>query len=327
MPKHIARLILVIVAFGAVAWFVRSLLVVDSFYEFGHYRGDSVVQIAALEPVFQTSRYCESCHEQRVAQWSSQSHKTVTCEVCHGAAAGHPASGKLPIPGDTVALCSLCHEAMTGRPRTQPQVDVAAHSAGAQCIGCHNPHAPKIMPAAAHVAGDANAGRKRAADCAGCHGERGVSGNDEWPSLAGQNAAYLARILGAYKSGDQHDVTMTPIAKDLTDADVQNLATYYAGLACVASGDAIGGDPLAGKALAGNCAHCHGETGLAANAAWPSIAGQKPGYIVNSLKAFRAGLRKDPAMAGVTRGLSDADIANLAAFFSRQSCQPARRTS
>jgi cytochrome c553 len=43
---------------------------------------------------------------------------------------------------------------------------------------------------------------------------------------------------------------------------------------------------------------------------------------MNALKAFRAGLRKDPMMAGVTRGLSDADITNLAAYFSGQSCQP-----
>ena len=68
---------------------------------------------------------------------------------------------------------------------------------------------------------------------------------------------------------------------------------------------------------------CHGETGIASNPAWPSLAGQKPGYLVNALKAFRAGLRKDPMMAGVTRGLSDADIANLAAYYAGQSCRPA----
>jgi cytochrome c553 len=74
--------------------------------------------------------------------------------------------------------------------------------------------------------------------------------------------------------------------------------------------------------VAKNCAACHGETGIAANPAWPSLAGQKAGYLVNVLKAFRAGLRKDPMMAGVTRGLSDADIANLAAYYAGQSCQP-----
>ncbi|MGZ5617205.1 MAG: c-type cytochrome, partial [Usitatibacter sp.] len=56
--------------------------------------------------------------------------------------------------------------------------------------------------------------------------------------------------------------------------------------------------------------------------AWPKLAAQKAGYLVNALKAFRAGLRKDPMMAGVARGLSDTDIANLAAYFSTQSCAP-----
>ena len=73
--------------------------------------------------------------------------------------------------------------------------------------------------------------------------------------------------------------------------------------------------------LAKNCAACHGETGIASNPAWPKLAAQKPGYLVNVLKAFRAGLRKDPMMAGVSRGLSDTDIANLAAYYAAQSCQ------
>jgi cytochrome c553 len=46
---------------------------------------------------------------------------------------------------------------------------------------------------------------------------------------------------------------------------------------------------------------------------------------VNVLKAFRAGLRKDPMMAGVARGLSDTDIANLAAYYTAQSCGPATK--
>jgi len=324
MPKHIARLIILLVGFGALALIAKWYFTADSFYEYGHYRADSVPEIAAQEVVFQTPRYCQACHSERHAQWSANSHKTVICEVCHGAARGHPQSvAKLPIPADTVKLCTLCHQAMPGRPRTQPQIDVVQHSAGQQCIVCHNPHAPKITAAATRVAGDAAAGEKRAAACASCHGAKGISPNDSWPNLAGQHAAYLARILGAYKSGAQRDVVMTPMAQALSDTDVQNLAAYYAGLSCVgvASKTHVG-DVAAGRALAKNCAACHGETGVSPNPAWPSLAGQKAGYLVNVLKAFRAGLRKDPMMGGVTRGLSDADIANLAAYFAGQSCQP-----
>jgi cytochrome c553 len=325
MPKHIRRLIVLLIGFGALAYAAKQLFTADSFYEYGHYRAASVPAIAAQEPAFQTAAYCQSCHGDRHAQWSAGNHKTVTCEVCHGAGKGHPENGKLPIPADTRKLCSLCHEAMPGRPLTQPQIDLAQHGGGqAQCATCHNPHAPKIGVVAVAVTGNAGAGaRKHAEACAGCHGAKGLSPNDTWPNLAGQNAAYLARILAAYKSGDQKDVAMTPIAQELGNTDIQNLAAHYAGLSCKAAAGGKGpGDATAGKALAErNCAACHGDTGIGANPAWPKIAGQKAGYLVNVLKAFRAGLRKDPSMAGATRALSDADIANLSTYYAQQACR------
>jgi len=328
MPKHIARLLTLLGVALVLALVVRYFLVPDSFYRFGHFRANAVPQIASKVPVFQGAAYCADCHDERHAQWSAGSHKSVACETCHGAALGHPDNGKLPIPTDTVALCTLCHEAMAGRPKTQPQIVVAQHSAGQQCKTCHNPHAPKIVATAAKVTGNVAAGRKMAeADCASCHGDKGISPNDTWPNLAGQHAAYLVRIMSAYKSGDQQDVMMTPLAKDLSDQDIRNLATYYAELGCTDHGaaSAKSGDIEAGKVLAKNCASCHGETGVGTNPAWPNFAGQKAGYLVNVLKAFRGGLRKDPMMAGVVRGLSDADITNLAAFYAAQNCQPAKK--
>jgi cytochrome c553 len=325
MPKHITRLLILIAAAVIVSLIAMKFLTVDSFYRFGHYRANSVIEIAAQEPVYQTPKYCQDCHNERHAQWSANSHKTVTCEVCHGAAKGHPEKGKLPIPSDTAKLCTLCHEAMPERPRTQPQIQVAQHANGQKCNTCHNPHAPKIVTAPTKVSGSAQAGKQRAAACASCHGAEGISPNDTWPNLAGQNAAYLVRILSAYKSGAQKDVAMTPLAQALSGADIQNLAAYYAGLSCKAPpSETRVGDAALGKVLAKNCASCHGETGVSSNPAWPSFAGQKPAYLVNVLKAFRAGLRKDPMMAGVTRGLSDTDIANLAAYYAVQNCQSSK---
>jgi cytochrome c553 len=306
----------------AAKWYFTA----DSFYEYGHYRADSVPEIAAQAPAYQGAAYCKNCHAARHAQWSANNHKSVTCEVCHGTARGHPQQGKLPIPADTRRLCTLCHERTAGRPPTQPQIVSAEHGAGQQCIVCHNPHAPKLAVAAAMAAGDAAAGGSKHAEfCASCHGENGVSPNDTWPNLAGQNAAYLARILGAYKSGAQSDVMMSPVAQTLSDADVQNLAAYYAGLSCGTPEPAADASVAAGKRLAKNCEACHGETGVTTNPAWPHLAGQKATYLANTLKAFRAGLRKDPLMAGVVRGLSDADIANLAAYYAAQSCGPVPR--
>ena len=324
MPRHISRLLLLMAVVAMLGYAAKNFFTAESFYRFGHYRAASVPAIASQDLVFQTPGYCQPCHRERHAQWSAGNHKSVSCEVCHGPARGHPQNGKLPIPSDTVKLCSLCHEAMPGRPLTQPQIEVARHSAGQQCIVCHNPHSPGIASSAAMVAGDASAGAKRAITCASCHGVDGISPNDSWPNLAGQHAAYLARILGAYRTGEQQDVMMTPIAQSLSDSDVRNLAAHYGSLSCKAAPiEARAGDAARGKALADNCSACHGATGLASNPAWPSIAGQQPTYLVNVLKAFRAGLRKDPTMAGVARSLSDADISNLAAYYAAQSCRPA----
>ncbi len=322
MPKHILRLVSLILGILVVAIIAPQFLTVDSFYRFGHYRANSVAEIAAQEPVLQTANYCKDCHTERHAQWSASNHKSVQCEICHGPALKHPENGKLPIPKDTVKLCTLCHEAMTGRPRTQPQIQVAQHAGGQQCTVCHNPHSPKIAAAQIKVTGNAATGKQKASDCSGCHGDAGISPNDTWPNLAGQNAAYLVRILSAYKSGDQKDVAMTPLAGALSNADIQNLAAYFAGLSCKGpKGGKTAGDTANGKTLSKNCVACHGETGVGSNPAWPKLAGQQSGYLVNVLKAFRAGLRKDPMMAGVSRGLSDTDIADLAAFYAAQNCQ------
>jgi len=72
----------------------------------------------------------------------------------------------------------------------------------------------------------------------------------------------------------------------------------------------------AGKAKSAMCASCHGADGNGgADPTWPKLAGQGAPYIVKQLKDFKSGARKDPIMAGMAAGLSDADMANLGAYF------------
>jgi len=86
-------------------------------------------------------------------------------------------------------------------------------------------------------------------------------------------------------------------------------------LATTASIATAGGDVAAGKAKAGMCAGCHGGAGVSAVPTYPNLAGQKSAYTAKQLKAFKAGTRKDPMMGGLAKSLSDADIANLAAYY------------
>src|SRR5205823_8676273 len=82
---------------------------------------------------------------------------------------------------------------------------------------------------ASHLAqaADVEAGKQKAQTCAVCHGANGKSSNELWPNLAGQRAAYLAKQLKAFRGGARTDSMMTPMAKPLTDADIENLAAYF----------------------------------------------------------------------------------------------------
>jgi cytochrome c553 len=75
------------------------------------------------------------------------------------------------------------------------------------------------------------------------------------------------------------------------------------------------GDAAAGKAKAASCAACHGASGISMIPTYPNLKGQKAAYVVKQLKAFKSGARKDPTMNAMSKPLSDADMANLAAYF------------
>jgi cytochrome c553 len=77
------------------------------------------------------------------------------------------------------------------------------------------------------LAGDVEAGKAKAATCAGCHGAAGVSNNPLWPNLAGQQAGYMVKQMKAFRDGTRNDPMMSPMAKPLSDADIDNLAAYY----------------------------------------------------------------------------------------------------
>jgi len=80
------------------------------------------------------------------------------------------------------------------------------------------------------VAGDATAGKHKSAACTGCHGINGISNNPMWPNLAGQQEGYLVKQLRAFRDGVRADPLMTPMAKTLSDSDIDNLAAYYSNL-------------------------------------------------------------------------------------------------
>jgi cytochrome c553 len=67
------------------------------------------------------------------------------------------------------------------------------------------------------------------------------------------------------------------------------------------------------------CQSCHGKTGNESlQPSYPILAGQHADYLEHALKAYRSGDRQNAVMAGFAAGLSDQDIADIAAWYSRQ---------
>jgi len=91
-------------------------------------------------------------------------------------------------------------------------------------------------------------------------------------------------------------------------------------LLCGAASLATAADLEAGKKKAAEvCAACHGPDGNSQAADFPRLAGQHADYLRKALRDYRSGARKDAVMAGFAKGLTDQDIANLAAYFASQS--------
>lgn len=78
--------------------------------------------------------------------------------------------------------------------------------------------------------GDAQAGRTKARACATCHGADGISRMPATPHLAGQPAEYLAAQLRAFRSGRRAHAVMGVVARPLSDADIADLAAWYASI-------------------------------------------------------------------------------------------------
>lgn len=95
-----------------------------------------------------------------------------------------------------------------------------------------------------------------------------------------------------------------------------SLLMVFLGSAFVMNSAAIAGDAAAGKQKAESCVSCHGRGGKSTNPNNPNLAGQKKNYLIKALKAYKDGSRKDPMMNSLAAALSDADIDNLAEYYS-----------
>jgi len=166
------------------------------------------------------------------------------------------------------------------------------------------------------------AGKAAAAGCAACHGEGGISKTPGMPSLVGLDPKYLVAAVKAYKSGQRKNDVMKSLLAAVSDADLNNIALYYALQKPARARTPVTGNQAAGKTAAVACAGCHGNQGVSANPATPNLAGQDAQYLATALQAYKEGSRSDETMKGLAASLDDRAVKDLAAFYATQ--QPQR---
>lgn len=195
--------------------------------------------------------------------------------------------------------------------------------------------APAVAPSP--VRGNALAGRGKSEDerCQECHGhdgnandiEDGVGNLGKYPRLAGQHVEYITKQFRDFRSGKRDNDIMPIMAKTVSDADLADIAAYFASLKPM-RGDGKGDNPI-GRSLYQNgdpargilaCVGCHTESVHGARAAAPEtplIAGQHRRYLHKQLGEWRRGDRKnspDGVMNAISKELTDAEIDALADF-------------
>lgn len=184
----------------------------------------------------------------------------------------------------------------------------------------------------AQAAGDAAAGKEKAAGCAACHGADGNSAAPTFPNLAGQGAKYLLKQMQDIRDGARPVPTMVGQVDNMSDQDLADIAAHYAAQAraggqtnpdLLALGEKVYRSGVAERNVAA-CTACHSPNGAGnAPAGFPALAGQHAEYTASQLRAYRKGYEDESGRTndGDTRimrttafGLSDGEIEAVSSY-------------
>jgi cytochrome c553 len=167
-------------------------------------------------------------------------------------------------------------------------------------------------------AADAEAGRRKAATCAACHGPGGNATIPGMPSIAGQPTMYTHWQLIKYRDGRRKDPQMSPLAANMSDEDMADLAAYFA--AQPAKARPAGVDPARiadGKRIAEyyHCSSCH-RPQFTGHEQVPRLAGQDLAYLVKLIRGFKQKTASDldGTMTMAAQPLREEDIDPLAHY-------------
>jgi len=139
MPPQIWRPLVILLAILASYLGGRGFFIPPSFYQYGHYRGNALVDLASHPVHFAGRKACMDCHDSIVEKPYHNLHKTVSCETCHGPSLTHAEDPSTPPQSKPMekAWCARCHAANSARPKSFPQIVLSEHYPSKDCMTCH----------------------------------------------------------------------------------------------------------------------------------------------------------------------------------------------
>ena len=166
-----------------------------------------------------------------------------------------------------------------------------------------------LLTGATLAEGNRAEGRKVAGMCRTCHGLDGYAKIPIAPHIGGEPAAYLSAQLKAFRDGRREHEMMTVVARGLSDAQIEDVAAWYAGHEISVS------HPEPEENAPELCAGCHGADGISVVEDAPNLAAETNIYIETQLKAFRNGQRVNDIMSPIASEISDDELRLIANWY------------
>lgn len=158
-------------------------------------------------------------------------------------------------------------------------------------------------------------GRERASLCVHCHGDDGNSKRDYIPNLADQNASYLFTQFEHFADGTRKNYVMSKLAANLNKDEKIAIALFFSRNEVTARPQPVASSEKGATVYNSVCFVCHGKEGKGSQQ-YPRIAGQPYDYLKATLMKFRNNdpERQNSPMMGVIRGMSEAQLSDVAAY-------------
>ena len=156
-----------------------------------------------------------------------------TCLGCHGIEGYRNAYPSYRVPklgGQKAGYIEIALKGYRTGSRQHPTMEGQANSLSDQDIADVSAYLASIGGDTVAAGGTAGTSFDKAAACAACHGQNGISVNAAWPTLAGQHEDYLSQALQQYRDGTRVDPVMSAQATLVADEDVARLARYFSRL-------------------------------------------------------------------------------------------------